>query len=315
VLAYWDGTFQASIDQQRDAGETATTSSSSTTARRSPTACRTTATCSPATSRTCPALPDDARPSASSAASAGTPTACPPSSRRAPARHQDHRRDPRARHREVQRGLPHLGAEVHRRVARYVTRQARWVDFDNDYKTMTPYMESSCGRSSSCGTRAWSTRASGSCPTAGTRDAAVQPRDCAWTTTSTAMRQDPALTVGFAFDLDRGDRRRRAARSGRRRRGRCRPTSRSRSARHRLRVVESDGTRRYVLGRGPARGVRPLSEDPRSSARSRARARSAAPTRRRSTTSPAPNAFRVLAGRLRHDRGRHRHRAHGARLR
>ena len=33
-------------------------------------------------------------------------------------RHQDHRRDPRAGHREVQRGLPRLGDEVHRRLAR-----------------------------------------------------------------------------------------------------------------------------------------------------------------------------------------------------
>ena len=47
VLAYWedDDTFRASVEQ-RDAGRrTAPTSSSSTTARRSPTACRTTATC------------------------------------------------------------------------------------------------------------------------------------------------------------------------------------------------------------------------------------------------------------------------------
>ena len=47
ILKYWDqdGTFQASIDQ-RDAGQRRRpTNSSSTTARPSPTACRTTATC------------------------------------------------------------------------------------------------------------------------------------------------------------------------------------------------------------------------------------------------------------------------------
>ena len=47
VLAYWhdDDTFQASVEQ-RDPGDwTGPTSSSSTTARRSPTACRTTGTC------------------------------------------------------------------------------------------------------------------------------------------------------------------------------------------------------------------------------------------------------------------------------
>ena len=46
VLKYWkqDGTFQASIDA-REPAKTAGTSASSTTARPSPTACRTTATC------------------------------------------------------------------------------------------------------------------------------------------------------------------------------------------------------------------------------------------------------------------------------
>ena len=61
---------------------TAATSSSSTTARRSPTACRTTATCSPATSRTSSRATRRCAAAGSSAASAGTPTACPPSSRR-----------------------------------------------------------------------------------------------------------------------------------------------------------------------------------------------------------------------------------------
>ena len=40
--------------------------------------------------------------------------------------------------------LPHVGAALHRASGSdYVTRQARWVDFDNDYKTMDlSYMES-----------------------------------------------------------------------------------------------------------------------------------------------------------------------------
>ena len=38
---------------------------------------------------------------------------------------------------------------------RYVTRQARWVDFDNDYKTLDlPYMESVMWAFKTCGTRA-----------------------------------------------------------------------------------------------------------------------------------------------------------------
>lgn len=57
ILKYWDqdGTFQASIDQREadlPGGQPAATSSSSTTARPSPTACPTTATSSPATPRT-----------------------------------------------------------------------------------------------------------------------------------------------------------------------------------------------------------------------------------------------------------------------
>ena len=79
VLAFWktDDTFQASIDQREGAG-----SGSSTTARRSPTACRTTATCSPATPRTSSRASRPCAASRCTAASAGTPTGCPPSSRR-----------------------------------------------------------------------------------------------------------------------------------------------------------------------------------------------------------------------------------------
>ena len=47
------------------------------------------------------------------------------------------------RHRPVQRRLPHERAALHRRVGALRHRQARWVDFDNDYKTMDlSYMES-----------------------------------------------------------------------------------------------------------------------------------------------------------------------------
>ncbi len=36
----------------------------------------------------------------------------------------------------LQRGVPHVSDPLHRGVGRDVTRQARWVDFENDYKTM-----------------------------------------------------------------------------------------------------------------------------------------------------------------------------------
>ena len=50
----------------------------------------------------------------------------------------------------------------------YVTRQARWVDFDNDYKTLDmSYMNRSCGHSSSSTTRALPTRVTAFFLTAG----------------------------------------------------------------------------------------------------------------------------------------------------
>jgi isoleucyl-tRNA synthetase len=68
----------------------------------------------------------------------------------------------------------------------YVTRQARWVDFDNDYKTLNPdYMESVIWALSRSTTRAWSTRASVSCLTAGTTRRRCPTTSCGWTTTST----------------------------------------------------------------------------------------------------------------------------------
>ena len=47
-----------------------------------------------------------------------------------------------------------------------VTRMGRWVDFDNDYKTMDPeFMEPCGGSSSNCGSKVGSIRATASCPT------------------------------------------------------------------------------------------------------------------------------------------------------
>ena len=51
--------------------------------------------------------------------------------------------DHRLRHRPVQRLLPPARAAYTDAWERYVTRQARWVDFENDYKTMDlSFMES-----------------------------------------------------------------------------------------------------------------------------------------------------------------------------
>ena len=65
-----------------------------------------------------PALPDHARPQGRAPVRLGHPRPARRARGDAAQRHQDHRRDPRAGHREVQRGLPRLGDEVHRRVAR-----------------------------------------------------------------------------------------------------------------------------------------------------------------------------------------------------
>ena len=109
----------------------------------------------------------------------------------------------------------------------YVTRQARWVDFDNDYKTLDlPYMESVM----------WAFK------TLWDKGLIYEGFRVLWycwrcetplSNTETKMddvyrdRQDPAVTVGLALD-SRTDRSSTASRrsSGRRRRGRCRRTSR-----------------------------------------------------------------------------------------
>ena len=87
----------------------------------------------------------------------------------------------------------------------YVTRQARWVDFDHDYRTYEPdYMESVIWAFKQLYDKGWSTRASGSCPTAGTTRPRCPTTSCGWTTTSTGCVQDPAVTVGLRLE-DRGD--------------------------------------------------------------------------------------------------------------
>ena len=65
-----------------------------------------------------PALPDDARPPGRAPLRLGHPRAAGRARGDAPARHQDHRRDPRDGHRDVQRRVPQVGLRVHRRVAR-----------------------------------------------------------------------------------------------------------------------------------------------------------------------------------------------------
>ena len=122
----------------------ATTSSSSTTARPSPTGCPTTATSSPASSRTSSPATRPCGAGGSSAASAGTATACPPRwrPRRSSASRAAARSPSTASTASTTTAGPRCCATP-TEWERYVTRQARWVDFANDYKTMDlSYMES-----------------------------------------------------------------------------------------------------------------------------------------------------------------------------
>ena len=305
-------TFERSVEQRPASRATAPTSTSSTTARRSPTASPTTATCSPATSRTsCPATRPCAA-SGSSAASAGTATACRPRWRpRRSSASSGRAADHRVRHRALQRrtaarrccATPASGS---------ATSPARPAGSTstNDYKTMDlSYMESRhLGVQAAVGQGPASTRPTGSCPTPGgprrrcrtSRSASTTPpapartrrspspsrlepaerrrpgRRCeilAWTTTPWTLPSNLALAVGPEHRLRRG-----RATDGptstyvARRRGR-------RASATAQELGEAHTVLATVKGAGPGR---------------------AAPTSRCSRTSPATaNSFRVLAGRLR----------------
>ena len=75
----------------------------------------------------------------------------------------------------------------------YVTRQARWVDFERGYKTLdtSPTWSPCCGRSRRSTTRASRTRATACCRTAGATRRRSRRTSCAWTTTSTRCVRIP----------------------------------------------------------------------------------------------------------------------------
>ena len=130
--------------RSRIGGAKASPSSSSTTAPLRHRARRTTATCSPAPSRTSSPATGACAATTSSAASAGTATACPSRTWR------KRRSVSRARPTSASIGVAAFNEQCRSMVQRYVaewrttvTRMGRWVDFDNDYKTMDPsFMES-----------------------------------------------------------------------------------------------------------------------------------------------------------------------------
>ena len=104
----------------------------------------------------------------------------------------------------------------------YVTRQARWVDFEHDYKTLDlDYMESVMWAFQQLWREGARLRGlPGPALLLERRDPAVQPRAADGRGRLPAA-QDPAVTVGLRLTRDRRGR----AGSGRRRPGRCPPTS------------------------------------------------------------------------------------------
>ena len=165
---------------------TAATSTSSTTGRRSPTGCRTTATSSPGTSRTWCRATRPCAASRSSAASAGTPTGCRPRWRRrsssaSPARRRSSSWASTSSTRPAVRPCsptPRTGS------ATSPARPGGWTSRTTTRPSTPATWSRSCGRSGPCTTRDWCTRASGCWRTAsGARRRCRTPRP-GWTTST-----------------------------------------------------------------------------------------------------------------------------------
>ena len=136
------------------------------------------------------ALPDDAGRRRASPLRLGLPRPAGRGGGREGARHRRPPGDHGVRHRQVQRGLPDQRAALHRRVASATSpaRPAGSTSTTTTRRSTSTTWRASCGPSSRCGTRAWSTRASACWPTAG----AARPR-CAtprrgWTTSTGTAR-------------------------------------------------------------------------------------------------------------------------------
>ena len=182
-------------------------------------------------------------------------------------------------------------------------------------RSTCPTWRASCGRSSSCGTRAWSTRASRCCPTAGGARRRCPTTSCGWTTTPTPNAATPRSPSGSSWRPGSG------CWPGRPRRGRCRPTWPARSARTSATWWSSPDGERYILAADrQAAYERELEEAATVGTLTGAELagrryeplfglpgrRGAVRHRRRVPGHPV---------RRRHHRGRHRRGAHGARLR
>ena len=109
----------------------------------------------------------------------------------------------------------------------YVTRQARWVDFDNDYKTLDPtYMESVIWAFKQLWDKGLAYEGNRVLPYCWNDETPLSNHELRMDDDVYQSRQDPALTVGFRVS-ERRARRAPTCWSGRRRRGPCRRTRRS----------------------------------------------------------------------------------------
>ena len=114
----------------------------------------------------------------------------------------------------------------------YVTRQARWVDFDNDYRTMNPeFMESVMWAFKQLHEKGLVYEGFRVLPYCWQDETPLSNHELRMDDDVYQMRQDPAVTVGYDVTTDGPTSRASRCSSGRRRRGPCRATSRSWSAR------------------------------------------------------------------------------------
>ena len=206
----------------------------------------------------------------------------------------------------------------------YVTRQARWVDFDNDYRTMNPdFMESVIWAFKQLHEKGLVYEGFRVLPYCWQDETPLSNHELRMDDDVYQMRQDPAVTVGYDVTTARRPFRASRCSSGRRPRGPCRPTSRSWSARTSTTSSSSrDGptgsAERYLLAE--ARLASYARELGRRARRSRGAAQGA--DLRRPGVRPAVLLLRrprarlpPRARRVRHDHGRHRAGAHRRRLR
>ena len=253
------------------------------------------------------------RGSGSSAGSAGTATASRRDGDREGARGLRPRAITELRHRRSSTTTAASRSSVHPRMGADRHPSGRWVDFENDYKTMDlDYMESVMWAFKQLWDKGLIYEAYRVMPYSWGAETPLSNFEIRLDD-ATRPRQDPAITVAFDLEPAAGDPGPMRSSPGPPRRGRCPPTWPSRSARRRLRDRRARRTF-YVLGAEALANYEPSSATRRRT-HDQGRELVGRPTsaasllRRPHRRVPHPRRrFR------RHLRG-HRHRPHGARLR